>query len=348
MEDIEEDIELTFSFGSEDGGEHYFQGFKDTCPDRDRFLGKTKPCIVIAGKPGSGKSTALVNILQLQKGALKFELSSSQRIVEREVIKNDVLLNVVDTPGLGALDVRGEEMAVFVQEAIKNKDCTLVYCLSVSPSSRLTEKDRNIIHDLSKFLGQEVWQKCVILFTFSCTAWREEFAESNNRDGYKTYIKHIASEFESILRSCAQTAPPVKTVFEDRERDDIIVLPIGKKVTSTKDVLPGVVIHGGCDWTDLVFTELLKKTAENSRKVLIALKYGADIACSTVSSVLLHDLARVRRVGATAGVEVGLPTRLQGLTSAFLVVVAKKRKIDRTKQRLVFEEIDEKYNVGKQ
>ena len=308
-----------------------------------------KPCIMIAGKPANGKSTALNNIFGLELDAGISAHSVTQRMIETEVVKNNHSLKIIDTPGLGALDIKREEIAIVMGETIKSKDYTLIYCLSVSPSSRLTEEDKTIVSNLNEFLSKDVWQKCVILFTFSDTAWRDEFADNDDLEGYKDYLSKMAVEFQSILKGHDQNAPPVKTIFEDRESSDIVAFPVGKKTTSTKDILPGVNIEEGNDWTDLVFTEILKKTAEDKRKSLFDLKYGAAIASSGASTVLVTTLvgagagATVGAVGgpigmvAAAGIGAAGGLVVGGITAtvtAFLAVKAKKRKIKKMRKRV--------------
>ena len=309
------------------------------------------PCIMIAGKPANGKSTALNNIFGLEMDAGVSACSVTQRMIETEVVKDNHSLKIIDTPGLGARDINREEIAIIMGETIKNKEYTLIYCLSVSPSNRLTEEDETIVSNLNEFLGKEVWQKCVILFTFSDTTWRDEFAENDDREGYKDHLKAMAMQFQSILRLYDQNAPLVKTIFEDPESSDIVAFPVGKKTMSTKDILPGVNIEDGNDWTDLVFTEILKKTAEDKQKSLIGLKYGAAIASSGASTVLVTTLvgagagAAVGAVGgpigivAAAGIGAAGGLVVGGITAAvssFLAVVAKERKIKRIRKRVGF------------
>ena len=319
-----------------------------------------KPCIMIAGKPANGKSTALNNIFGLELDAGISARSVTQRMIEREVIKDNHSLKIIDTPGLGALDINREEIAIVIGETIKSKDYILIYCLSVSASSRLTEEDKTIVSNLNEFLGKEVWQKCVILFTFSDTAWRNEFAGNDDKEGYKDYLSKMALEFQGILRGHDQNAPPVKTIFEDRESSGVVAFPVGKKTTSTKDILPGVPIPEGNDWTDLVFLEILEKTAKDKRKSLIGLKYGAAIAGSGASTVLVAML-----VGAGAGAAMGTVGGLIGIVAAagvgaagglvvgeivaavssFLAVVAKERKIKKIRKRVGFNDASDWTNL---
>ena len=309
----------------------------------------TKPCIMIAGKPANGKSTALNNIFGLKLKTGVSACSVTQKIIGTDVVKNNHSLKIIDTPGLGALDIKREEIAIVMGETIKNNDYTLIYCLSVSPCSRLTEEDKTIVSNLNEFLGKEVWQKCVILFTFSDTTWRDEFADNDDQEGYKYHLKVMATKFLSILKSFDQNAPPIKTIFEDRESSDVVAFPVGKKTMSTKDILPGVIIEEGNDWTDLVFLEILKKTAEDKRKSLIALKYGAAIAGSGASAVLVATL-----VGAGAGAAVGaLGGPIGSIAAAgvgaaggfiagggaavfysFLLVVGKQKNLKKVKKQL--------------
>ncbi len=172
-------------------------------------LHKSKVCIMTAGKPASGKSTALNNIFDLQLETGISAHSVTQRIVRIEVSKNGVELLVIDTPGLGARDIDKEAIAMAMGEVVSQTDYTLLYCLSVAPSSRLTEEDETIIVNLNKVLGSSVWTKCVVLFTFSDTAWNEEFADNSDVDRYKRHMVDMAAQLTNILRKCGSSVPVV-------------------------------------------------------------------------------------------------------------------------------------------
>ena len=153
---------------------------------------KDEPRLIVAGKPGNGKSTALNNIFGLNLQAKAAIHSVTTKFELRKVEKHGICLTVFDTPGLGALDIDKEAVTAAMTDSIIGTDFTLLYCLSVAPCSRLTEVDRAIIHSLHASLGKEVWDKCVILFTFSDTVRRDEFGSTDETENYKAYMKTMA------------------------------------------------------------------------------------------------------------------------------------------------------------
>jgi len=257
--------------------------------------------IMTAGKTGSGKSTSLNNIFGLSLQADISPHSVTKDINISTTSKHGVNVRVIDTPGFGARDINKEEVSDMMCDIIQHKKYTLLYCLSVAPCSRLTEEDEAIVGNLHKVLGKEVWEKCVLLFTFSDTAWRESFADTNDISGYKKHIEVMAAGFADILKKLDACSPSVHSVFEPRTDNGVLAIPIGKKLTSTTEILPGIPVGEGKNWTDLVFVEILRRTAKDKRTSLLKLKYGSAVAGSTAVTTLIGVL-----VGTGVGVTVGV------------------------------------------
>ncbi len=265
-------------------------------------------CIMVAGKPGNGKSTALNNLFDLNLETKISSRSVTTKILKKKIVKNDVSLIVLDTPGLGALDIDKEAITTAMVEALSNMDYTLLYCLSVGPGSRLTETDKAIIENLQATLGTEVWDKCVVLFTFSDTA-RDCFSSDVD---YKDYLKDVAEEFSKVLKGSSSEAPVVKSIFECQGREDIslrteggkdvVAIPVGKDINRAMEanILPGI-LQPTEDWTDLVFFELMRKTKEKRRKQFVKLKYGLAVAGSLSTSMVVGAV-----IGGAVGVAAGI------------------------------------------
>ena len=258
-------------------------------------------CIMTAGKTGSGKSTALNNIFNLSLLADISPHSVTKDVVISSTSKRGVNLRVVDTPGFGAQDINKEQVADLMSDIIKNEKYTLLYCLSVCPSNRLTKEDESIVSNLHKVLGKEAWEKCVLLFTFSDTTWRDEFADGNKVSGYKKHMNAMAAGFSAILKKCDPSVPSVCSIFEPRADNSILAIPIGKRLTVTAEILPGIPVSEGKDWSDLVFVEILRRTAKDKRTNLMMLKYGSAVAGSAAVTALVGVLVGAG-VGATVGV----------------------------------------------
>lgn len=251
--------------------------------------------MIVAGKPGNGKSTALRNIFGVDFEAGLAPSSITKEVTTCKVNKEGIQLTVVDTPGLGALDINKEAVISEISDIIKDKSYTLLYCLSVAPNCRLTEIDEIIIGNLHQTLGDRVWDRCVILFTFSDTARCDEFRDQKER--YKSYIKEVAAELTSIIQTHGSASSTIRTVFEcesnnvfDRkeQNNEIMAIPVGKNVDRIRevDMLPDVISQNE-SWADLVFVELMRKTEEEERRKFVTLNYGIEVSDSDATAAVV-------------------------------------------------------------
>ncbi len=280
--------------------------------ERDRVF------VLVAGRSGSGKSTALNNMfgLELPVGLVSRPVSA---IFEQIRVKmNEVDLVIMDTRGLKDLSEDRMSIARDLAEVIKAEDYILLYCLSAVTGCGLSEVDRTIIQNLQATLGREVWLKCVLLLTFSDRVRHSYFPSASQKDGYKVYIKTIADDFQSIIEDCGEDMPSVKTVFEIDSKDNrmvgnnIMAYPVGKYAGEEESpfLLPGVPVSG--DWTDPVFIAMARKMDQHKRKALVGLKYGSAVATQAVSIALGGGLEnRAGNVeedaaGSIAGLSIGL------------------------------------------
>ena len=317
-----EEIEITYK--SETG---ISKGVKVWKPDSAEVtvLKPEVPTVMVAGRARNGKSTALNNIFGVNL-VVRASASSVTSVVNTiKVIKKlpkkrgdsspqEVTMQVIDTPGLGSLDISKTEILTEMKRITKGINFTLLYCFSVSPNTALTEVDKTIITNLHRTLGKEVWSKCVLLFTFSDHAYLE-FEESPAE-----YIHHIndhAQKFNELLQEISGKESCVKSIFEYESPDvlseeespsNIIAIPVKKKVAPCKDILPGM-IKSGQDWTDVVFVELMKRADSIQREPFILFKYPNIFISSgtTVAGLLIGGAigAGVGIIGGPFGVLAG-------------------------------------------
>lgn len=259
---------------------------------------RRKATIMVAGRARNGKSTALNNVFGLKLTAKASAKSVTQVVSVSEVTKKvrkpkvegdevdqdkeeeeEVTLRVIDTPGLGATDIKKETILSDMKKITEGEDYTLMYCFSVAPNTIILETDKAIVENLQQSLGKKVWSKCVLLFTFSDYAY-DEFEDS--QEDYIEHIKSHAKEFQELLNSIeGNQTVGIKTIFEyqspekldlEETPSDIIAIPVNKKPKNSKKILPGM-IKEGQDWTDIVFIELMKKTGEEERAPFIFFRY---------------------------------------------------------------------------
>jgi len=280
--------------------------------------GSNQATIMVAGRPRFGKSTALNNIFGLDFVVEARPTSVTQVVSAKQVNKEirvsqrngpdkieKITLQVIDTPGLGALDIPKEEIVADMKKNVTSNKFTLLYCFSVAQNNIVSETDKAIIKNLHAALGSGIWSKCVILFTFSDYA-RTEF---ENAEEYQEYINGHAEQFEELLKASGCSTPPkVKTIFQSASAGDgkknklsseIIAVPTRKTIRNSDIILPGI-LKNGEDWTDVVFVELMKKTSEHERGKFLAFKYSKVIIEVSSASV-------VTALAALVGVAVGGP-----------------------------------------
>ena len=242
--------------------------------------------VMVAGRPRHGKSNALNNIFGLDLAA-RTSTSSVTRVVSTfEATKTitmsdwssrEAIMQVIDTPGLGALDIPKEEILKDMKRVTDGVNFILLYCFSVSPNNSLIEMDKTIITNLHQALGEEVWSKCVLLLTFSDHAWME-FEDCPAE--YVHHINHHAQGFQKLLQDTFGKEIYVKSIFEyeskilseEENPSNIIAVPGGKKITGSEYILPGI-IQSREDWTDVVFVELMKRTDSTQRMPFVIFKY---------------------------------------------------------------------------
>ena len=223
--------------------------------------------VIVAGRTRCGKTTALNNIFDPNLEAYASKVTRGVKITEvtKKILEKEVIVQFIETPGLGALDIPQENVLEEMKRVTKRKNYVLIYCLSVSPCTQLCATDRTIIQGLHHVLGENAWRKCVLLFTFSDHALSELEGSSEQ---YIKYITNRAIEFQKLLKTVSSELITVKTIFEYRSLEElkqeekpsvIIAIPVKKKTILSEDILPNMITTGK-DWTDVVIIELNKKT----------------------------------------------------------------------------------------
>ena len=238
--------------------------------------------VMVAGRPRNGKTTALNNMFDLNLEARASAHTVTQCVnvteVTKKILKNEegslykeVRFEVIDTPGLGGLDIPMRDILEDMKRVTNGKDFILIYCFAVDPNVTLTSVDHTIIQSFNHAWGTDVWRKCVLLFTFSDLALR--YFEGSSEQ-YIKYIIDFARKFQMLLKTVSSELPTVKSIFEfgsqeELQREEmpsgIIVIPVmGAIMGGSEAILPNM-IKKGQDWTDVVFIELMKRTFEMER-----------------------------------------------------------------------------------
>ncbi len=215
--------------------------------------------VMAVGKPRNGKSSVLNNIFGLHLDAALSVKPVTRCVSVTETEREGELFKVLDTPGLGSLELSDVETLKAMKCATQGTKFTLMYCFSVSPNTLLDETDKAIVQQLHTCLGEDVWKNCILLMTFSDIACKE----INSEALYVEHIKSHAQEFQDLLRSFWKESPSVTTVFDIRISEnfpEIIAIPVMKRTKLSTPILPGI-LKGHQDWTNVVINEIRKKTS---------------------------------------------------------------------------------------
>ncbi len=264
---------------------------------------KRSVLIVTAGLSRSGKSTALNNIFgtDFKSG---YSASSVTKTVEvRCVDGHEDELIVVDTPGLAARDIKTSKIRTELRNAIGGLNFVLVYCHSVAPNSSICKADEYVVNRLQKFLGKDIWKKCVLLFTFSDTLRHDECPRKADRNKYQQHLDDHAEQFSKLIQEqCGAHAPRVRIISEETvtANQDILAVPVGKKLSVGKEehmLVPGVKIN----WRKLAARMIIEKAPDVERNIYKSL-FQDKISISTPLAGFLVGAA----VGAVGGATVGL------------------------------------------
>ena len=275
--------------------------------------------IMVAGKVGNGKSTALNNVFGLNLEVKSSPTAVTQTVCSTEVIKNGVKFLIIDTPGLGSAEMNTEKIVKDMADATRGLNFVLLYCLGVRPNDILTETDVAIVRNLQRALGVKAWQKCVLLLTFSDITLNSEYSFPYQVEEYKTFLEDHAKEFQNLLQKEIRMDIRVKTIFdfpseEDRENEEssesVIAIPVKKERNDKFNILPGISDHYQ-DWTNVIVIEVMKKKDAKERVLpMIALSSDKEIK-EIVQSSYMKILAG-GAVGAMVGTGVGMATGIVG------------------------------------
>ena len=281
---------------------------------------KQEVTIVLAGKSGAGKSTLAKNLLgKLFPIQVSPDPLTSTCHTE-EGTKHGVTVKVVDTVGLQqeTREERRRELKILADYVKDHEVDCLIYCLPVSTSSKFSDRNPNAIESLHAVFGRKIWEKCIIVFTFSNQVWSwiDDDNTFNRSDSIKEYNKHLrdnAEHFKTELKKLG-VHNDVKLLVDcqlSSVEGTIIGIPAGGMLKH--DVLPDFKYNytltedtsSSCTftWADIIFFEIVAKCKGEVRENLLQYRYGSRIARVIIST--LASGASFALAGAGVGVGIG-------------------------------------------
>ena len=284
--------------------------FDDVCcispPEKtDHVAARNEINIIFVGKSGAGKSTLKNNILNLEDELQLSTGSITEKCDTKCITKHGVTLNITDTAGLqgGKAECRATLKKVSREIGVVD---LLVYCLPVDLSSKFNDAQPVIMESLQEAFGRDIWKNCIVVFTFSNLVLdrirKKKGASVEATEMYKTHIKDYASKFEDKLKEMKVNGINVKTVYDvagnnttipaipagDNSEDQVLpgieseLLKIEIKTSKDVEMPEGLFIKmenethevSNHTWEDAVFFEIVKKSSEDLKWMLLRYRYG--------------------------------------------------------------------------
>ena len=233
--------------------------------------------VVIFGRDRTGKS-ALVNSLLGQQFAEERGPPSSRCNVRSYGRTLDIQLSVVifDTPSIGAIDRRTEDILDEVATKTKGSVDVVVFCIDMR--GRLNDGDVDCMSQIAQKYGKSVWERGVVALTFG-----NKFVQSQDNSGADDYEEKW-TELKNTIRSLfhQKVGLPVEVA------NSIPVLPMGYK----KSPFP----HDKENWRIRFWISALNIIRNvDSRAILIA-ENSNTILLTTLRSAVVTGYNRIRGV----------------------------------------------------
>ena len=209
------------------------------------------------GRSGAGKSTLINTLLQLE-GEERANAEYSGKSVTTDAKKydkkrNGVNVHIIDTPGLAVVDRSEDKERTTVAQIIaltEGKVDVLLFCVAVSPSSKIDDTEVKVISALTKAFGSQIWEKAVLVLTF-CNL-------IGPRGPFKGELKKIATEyaeqFNVALKKTKVNSISSKSIMDiepGSSFDGIVAVPAGELPTDQ-------LVHSE-NWIASLYLEILKK-----------------------------------------------------------------------------------------
>ena len=306
-------------------------------------VSKNEVHIVLAGKSGAGKSTIARNIFGMQT-EIKLSPDSITEDYATEIIeeRHGIKIHITDTPGLQQKGKKKElkKLSKHTKEETEKEVDLLVYCLSVDPSCKFADGNPAIMRSLQAAFGKEIWEHCVVIFTFSNRVldWYEKNGEEAKRvTKYENFMKQYAAKFKGELEKMKVDNVDVEAVLNFQleptpEGQTVIpAIPAGDKAEDR--VLPRFEVktidfedrHDSgikkrttiANWRDVVFLEIAKKCNAEVQKSLLQYRYWGDRF--EVLENTSGGIAAGAAGGAAIGAVIGFATGPIGLIAAPII-----------------------------
>jgi predicted GTPase len=263
--------------------------FVETLTRKLEEISKQRLVFFVVGRAGWGKSSTVNSLIGEYKCIVHDNEPATTEVTKLDFVMNDVKCTIFDTPGLCDGSGNDQTYIQMISSKVRNPDSMLY--VNRLDETRLTDNDTRIIKIISEALGVKVWEKAVIVFTFSNNINKSEYSEK------------LEKRTEMIRQAIASYIQNTEVA------NQIPAVPIDNKSKTTPD---------GKEWLGEFFTVLVDRIDPN-RLICFLSMFTPSIKERTNFSNKQKEIIRTKFVSAvlqSAAAGIGIASIVAGIVNA--------------------------------
>ncbi|KAF4115053.1 GTPase IMAP family member 8 [Onychostoma macrolepis] len=221
LSQVTELLEKIEKLVEENGGQHYtdqmFQEAQRKILNRAQFW-STKPRIVLLGKTGSGKTSAVQTIVG-QESLERRDWTNTETCELQEAHVSGKSITIIDTPGLTNASYKKKMKNEIEKFVIMSNPGPHVFLLVIKLDSRFTEEEKNIMEWIQENIGEDAAHYTIILFTH-VDLLRETLLEEHNKysPDLQAFTESFGSRYHSFNNEDPENRSQVTELLEKIEK----------------------------------------------------------------------------------------------------------------------------------